>query len=74
MAYKEQGNINPSEKFLILEYLSHTVFEGQFVFSNALKPEWYLRAADPRLCLSICGQARCGRLEKMLPLAPVFLS
>lgn len=48
-AHKEKGNVNTSDKFLILEYLSHTILEGQLVLSTAFKPEWYLRAAGPRL-------------------------
>lgn len=47
MAYKEKGSINPYEKFLILGYLSPTIFEGRLVLSKGLKPEWYLRAAGP---------------------------
>lgn len=36
MVYKENRSINTSEKILILEQLSHTLFEGQLVLSKAL--------------------------------------
>lgn len=65
MAHKEKENVNTYEKFLLLEYLSHTISEGQLVLSTALKPEWHLRALSLNLWSGRVWQTQ----EKMLPLA-----